>query len=122
MGISILEMINELRNGRIRHKINQILERIRHLRLQQQETTVPPQRQPEQQGIQQPPIRRSRRVRKQVDRLNLKNKIHSIISVIIEIFLNIPATHCLHTKSIHISTIGPRTVFHNHFCDHFKTV
>jgi len=48
-----------------------ILERIRHLRLQQEETTVPPQRQPEQQGIQQPPIRRSRRVRKQVDRLNL---------------------------------------------------
>jgi len=81
MGISILEMINELRNGRIRHKINQILERIRHLRLQQPETIVPLQRQPEQQGIQQQQlIRRSRRVRKQVDRLNLKkqNSFHNI--------------------------------------------
>jgi len=69
MGISILEMINELRNGRIRHKINQILERIQHLRLHQPETIVPLQGIQQQQ--QQQPIRRSRRVRKQVDRLNL---------------------------------------------------
>ena len=71
MGISILETINEFRNGRIRRKINQILERIQNLRLHQPETIVPLQGIQQQQQQQQQPIRRSRRVRKQVDRLNL---------------------------------------------------
>jgi hypothetical protein len=32
IGVSILEPINELRNGRLRNKINAILERLRQIR------------------------------------------------------------------------------------------
>jgi hypothetical protein len=34
IGVSILEPINELRNGRLRNKINAILERLRQIRQQ----------------------------------------------------------------------------------------
>ena len=67
IGVSILEPINELRNGRLRNKINAILERLRQIRQQ-----LPAQQQslPQIQPVQRQ-LRRSERIRKAVNRLDL---------------------------------------------------
>ena len=66
IGLSILEFLNELRNGQIRNRIFEIYQRIRHLREQQ---LLSPLVETTQQRLQ--PLRCSGRTRKPVFRLNL---------------------------------------------------